>query len=324
MMTNSIQTPGRRLSLAEAAAHLRDGGVVGIPTETVYGLAADAFNALAVARVFEVKSRPRFDPLIVHIASIDMLDRVTLALPEAAVVLANRFWPGPLTMVLPKHETLPELVTAGLDTVAVRLPAHPMARALIEATGTPLAAPSANPFGGISPTQAVDVLNAFGDRIDGVVDGGPCAVGIESTIVGLFGSRRVLLRPGGVDPEAIEACIGPLERYQPGHDRDLPAPGMLPRHYAPRTPLSFFDARRPRPPGRVGWLGFGHSAPPPDCAVAMNLDPDGNLVRAAANLYHLLRQLDALELSHILVAPPPESGLGIAINDRLRRAAMQA
>ncbi|HSD28827.1 MAG TPA: L-threonylcarbamoyladenylate synthase, partial [Vicinamibacteria bacterium] len=207
-MTARLLPADDPLAIAEAAAILRRGGLVAFPTETVYGLGADAFNVDAVARIFAAKARPRFDPLIVHLAGAEVLPRVVRSAPVAASALAARFWPGPLTLILPKADAVPDLVTAGLDTVGVRVPDHPAARALIEAAGAPIAAPSANPFGYVSPTTAVHVAEQLGDRVDAVLDGGPCRVGVESTILSLTSETPVVLRPGGVTREELERALG--------------------------------------------------------------------------------------------------------------------
>ncbi|MDH3262767.1 MAG: L-threonylcarbamoyladenylate synthase [Paracoccaceae bacterium] len=298
--------------IARAAALLKAGELVAFPTETVYGLGADARDDRAVARIFEAKGRPRFNPLIVHVADLDPARRVAAFTPEAEA-LASAFWPGPLTLVLPlKPEAgISPLVTAGLDMVALRMPAHPLARALLAAFGGPLAGPSANPSGRVSPTRAEHVLDGLGGRIAAVLDGGPCAVGVESTIVGLDGAAR-LLRPGGLPAEAIEACLGrPL--VAAGEAARPTSPGQLASHYAPEAPLRL-NAGKTRP-GEV-LLGFGPGA----AGARLNLSPAGDLVEAAANLFHYLRALDA-EGKPIAVSPIPETGLGRAINDRLRRAA---
>ncbi|THD83528.1 threonylcarbamoyl-AMP synthase [Aliigemmobacter aestuarii] len=298
--------------IARAASILRSGGLVAMPTETVYGLAGDARDDRAVARIFEAKGRPRFNPLIVHLPDLDAVRGLADVGPEAEA-LAGAFWPGPLTLVLPlRAETgLSPLVTAGLDTVAIRLPAHPVARALLAAFGGPLAAPSANPSGRVSPTRADHVLDGLSGRIEAVLDGGPCAVGVESTIVGLDGPPA-LLRPGGVPAEAIEAALGrPL--ILPG-DPALPkAPGQLASHYAPRARVRL-GVDRPGPDET--WVSFGVPA-------RFSLSESGDLVEAAANLFHILREADRATPPEgsIAFAPVPETGLGRAINDRLRRAA---
>ncbi|MBC7132123.1 MAG: threonylcarbamoyl-AMP synthase [Roseovarius sp.] len=297
--------------LAAAAAIWRAGGLVALPTETVYGLGADARNDLAVARIFEAKGRPRFNPLIVHVTDAGAA-RALVAWPEAAERLATAFWPGPLTLVLPLREGagVSPLVTAGLGTLAVRVPAHEVARGALAAFGGPVAAPSANPSGRISPTTAAHVLAGLSGRIEAVIDGGPCAVGVESSIVGLWGAP-VLLRPGGVPQEALEAALGAPMAVAEAGDR-LTAPGQMASHYAPGARVRL-DALRAAPGEAM--LGFG--------AVAgdLSLSPSGDLREAAANLFHHLHALDATGVRGIAVAPIPEVGLGRAINDRLRRAA---
>jgi len=298
--------------VAEAAEILRAGGLVSFPTETVYGLGGDATNDRAVARIFAAKGRPSFNPLIVHLPDVATVSRFA-RLEGEAERLADAFWPGPLTLVLPLRDGggLSPLVSAGLPTVAVRVPDHPLARALLAETGRPVAAPSANPSGRISPTTAEHVLAGLGGRIEAVLDGGPCAVGVESTIVG-FDPAPVLLRPGGLPVEAIEACLGaPLLHHAP--DAAINAPGQLASHYAPEAPLRL-NATTARPGERL--LGFG-----PVEGATLNLSPSGDMVEAAANLFHHLHALDAGGAAPIAVSPVPDIGLGRAINDRLRRAA---
>ena len=299
--------------IAEAADLLRAGALVAIPTETVYGLAADARNDRAVAAIYAAKNRPAFNPLIVHLPDLAAVARLAVLTPEAER-LAAAFWPGPLTLVLPLRPDagLSPLVTAGLDTVAIRLPAHPVARALLAQAGIPVAAPSANPSGRVSPTRAEHVLAGLSGRIAAVLDGGPCAVGVESTILALDGPPA-LLRPGGVAVEAIEAALGaPL--LMPGDPSMPKAPGQLASHYAPeaRVRLNATQARE----GEV-MVGFG------PIAGHLTLSASGDLLEAAANLFHFLREADALAGpgGAIAFAPVPETGLGRAINDRLRRAA---
>jgi L-threonylcarbamoyladenylate synthase len=309
-------------AIERAAAVLRRGGLVAFPTETVYGLGANAFDARAVARVFEVKARPSFDPLIVHVHDAGELPRVVAAGDDPRVaLLAARFWPGPLTLVLPRRSEIPDIVTSGLDTVGVRVPSHPAARALLRAAG-PLAAPSANPFGYVSPTTAAHVAERLGDHVDLVLDGGPCAVGLESTILALGGEAPLLLRPGGVPREEIEDALGrPLELATRG-ERPL-APGQLDRHYATHAPLRVLGgpAGDAPPDGRrVGLLAFSPTSARGYAAIEV-LAPDGRLATAAANLFAALRRLDALALDAILAEPCPAEGLGLAIRDRLRRAA---
>jgi L-threonylcarbamoyladenylate synthase len=308
------------LALADAAAVLQRGGLVAFPTETVYGLGADAFNPRAVARIFEVKARPSFDPLIVHLAEAASLDWVAVADDPRAIDLAARFWPGPLTLVLKRRPELPDIVTSGLDTVGVRVPAHPAARALIAAAGTPLAAPSANPFGYVSPTTAAHVAELLGDAVDLVLDGGPCRVGLESTILSLAG-EPVILRPGGLPKEALEEALGMALAVAGSSERPL-APGQLERHYATRTPLVVLPARAEAAPldqGRVGLLAQRPTHAAGFAAVEV-LAPDGALSTAAARLFAALRRLDGMGLDRILAEPCEETGLGYAIMDRLRRA----
>lgn len=308
-------------AIDEAAAVLRGGGLVAFPTETVYGLGADAFNPRAVARIFEVKARPSFDPLIVHLADAADLPRVSATDDPRVAALAARFWPGPLTLVLPRRPEVPDLVTSGLDTVGVRVPAHAAAHALIAAAGTPVAAPSANPFGYVSPTTAAHVAELLGRSVDLVLDGGPCRVGVESTILSLAGDP-VILRPGGVPREALEEALGfRLEVARPAA-RPL-APGQLARHYSTRTPLRILPGRAGRAPegaGRVGLLAW-RPAGAEGYAATEALAPDGSPETAAANLFAALRRLDASGLDLILAEPCDEAGLGHAIMDRLRRAA---
>jgi L-threonylcarbamoyladenylate synthase len=309
-------------AIAEAAAVLRRGGLVAFPTETVYGLGANAFDPMAVARVFEVKARPSFDPLIVHLASARDLARVSPTDDPRVGALAARFWPGPLTLVLPRRPEVPDLVTAGLDTVGVRVPAHPAAHALIAAAGTPVAAPSANPFGYVSPTTAAHVAELLGRSVDLVLDGGPCRVGVESTILSLAAHPPVILRPGGVPREDLEEALGCRLEVAGPAERPL-APGQLLKHYATRTPLHILPGPPGPPPAlpvRVGLLAFGPTAATEGYAAVEVLAPDGSTGTAAANLFAALRRLDGAGLDLILAEPCGEAGLGHAIMDRLRRA----
>ena len=301
-----------------AAELLRAGRLVAFPTETVYGLGADARDGRAVAEIFAAKGRPRFNPLIVHVEDRDAAGRL-VDLPKAAGKLARAFWPGPLTLVAPMRDTagIADLVTAGLPTLAVRVPAHPLARALLAAFEGPVAAPSANPSGQVSPTTAAHVMAALGGRIAAVIDGGPCDVGLESTIVGFEEGGAVLLRPGGVPAEAIEEVLGKPLAARDGEA--VTAPGQLASHYAPGARLRL-NADAPR--SGEAWLGFGLD-PDAIAGPTRNLSPTGDLVEAAANLFAHLRALDAETGSGgtIAVAPVPDHGLGRAINDRLARAA---
>jgi L-threonylcarbamoyladenylate synthase len=307
-----------------AAEVIRSGGLVAFPTETVYGLGCDALNAEAVARVFEVKQRPSFDPLIVHIAALSSLDRLVHAISPGEHRLMDAFWPGPLTLVLRKCANVPELVTAGLSTVAIRMPAHPVAQALIREAGTPIAAPSANPFGYVSPTTAEHVRHALADRIDLILDGGPCPIGVESTIVSMVGAQPELLRPGALPLSDIEAVIGPL-LCRGGNDRRPSAPGRLARHYATGTPLTILPtrgARLLRTGERAGLLAMSGAGTQADYTVVEVLSPRGDLREAARNLFAALRRLDALGLDRLYAEPCEEQGLGLAIMDRLRRCAV--
>ncbi|MFQ5563325.1 MAG: L-threonylcarbamoyladenylate synthase [Parvularculaceae bacterium] len=332
-------------AIGKAAEIITRGGLVAMPTETVYGLAADAASDAAVARVFEAKGRPRFNPLIVHVADLAMA-RTLADFPPLAEKLAAAFWPGPLTLVLARksrspltpakggvHETgnmdpgfrrdergeVSLLVSAGLDTIALRAPDHPAAQGLIRAAGRPLAAPSANRSGTVSPTRPEHVRESLGDMVDFILDAGPCPVGVESTIVKIEDEKAFLLRPGGLAREEIERVTGaPLAT--PAQSDRVEAPGNLESHYAPQARLRI-DADAPRPD--EAFLAFGPSAP--DSPYALNLSPAGDLREAAANLFAYLRRLDALcakhGLSGVAAAPIPVKGLGEAINDRLARAA---
>jgi L-threonylcarbamoyladenylate synthase len=320
-MSGRTGCQGVDTEVSRAATILRAGGVVAFPTETVYGLGANVFDAQAVARVFEIKGRPRFDPLIAHVCDHRQAESLVACFPKAAWKLARRFWPGPLTLVLPKASRVPDIVTAGLSTVAVRMPDHPAAIALIREAGVPLAAPSANPFGRISPTTADHVRRQLGKQVDLVLDGGPCRVGVESTIVSLTDSQPVLLRAGGLPVEEIERVIGPVLRPSspPVHPS---APGQFPQHYAPQTPLVLRDDADKTPGSvRAGLLSLRVLVNVEGFASVEVLSPTGDLREAAANLFAALHRLDASNLDLIVADPVPETGLGLAINDRLRRAA---
>jgi len=300
-------------AIARAAALLRDGRLVVLPTETVYGLGCDATNPAAVARVYEAKGRPQFNPLIAHVRDLDEAARHADLQPKARA-LAQAYWPGPLTLVAPRRaaSTVAELACAGLATIALRAPAHPVARALLEAFGAPIAAPSANRSGHVSPTTAAHAHAELGDRVDLILDGGAAQVGLESTIVAVSASgEAALLRPGAITRAEIEALIGPLNAAQRGV---VAAPGMLKSHYAPRAALRL-NATVPEQ-GET-YLAFGSAAP----EGALNLSARGDLTEAAANLYAHLRTLDAAGADVIAVAAIPHMGLGEAINDRLARAA---
>ena len=303
-------------AIEKAAKLLRDGGLVAFPTETVYGLGADARNDQAIAAIFEAKNRPSFNPLIVHVADFDRAAELVEFNTEAEK-LADAFWPGALTLVLPRRADcgISLLVSAGLETLAVRVPNHPIAQDLMQASGCPIAAPSANRSESISPTTALHVAQSLGDAAPLILDGGPCQVGLESTVIDLSGQRPVLLRPGGVTIEDIEWTIGPLDI--PAGDEKPKSPGMMNRHYAPTLPLRL-NVMSPEPD--EAFLAFG----PLNGKCTANLSQDGNLTEAAANLFSMLRRLDTSDFTGIAVMPVPETGLGRAINDRLRRATATA
>ncbi|HVV98721.1 MAG TPA: L-threonylcarbamoyladenylate synthase [Planctomycetaceae bacterium] len=313
--------------VARAAEILRQGGLVAFPTETVYGLGAHALNPTAVARVFEAKGRPWFDPLIVHIADRSQVATLATDFPPVAIKLADRFWPGPLSLVVPKTPQVPDLVTSGLPDVAVRCPDHPIARELLRESGLPLAGPSANLFGRISPTTAEHVAEQLGDRVDYILDGGPCRVGVESTVLHITPEGVRLLRPGGVPLEDIERLIGPVLRPQTSETEAQPqaGPGMLLQHYAPRTPLvidgNVADLAQGR---RVGVLAFRAPQDVPDGVALEVLSPIGDLREAAAGFFAALRRLDAQQLDLLIGESFPEEGLGRALNDRLKRAASKS
>lgn len=300
-------------AIAEAARLLRAGRLVAFPTETVYGLGGDATNDHAVAAIFEAKGRPRFNPLIAHIP--DLVAAEALAVfDDRARAVAARFWPGPLTLVLPRRPAggVSLLASAGLDTIALRTPDHPVARELLRAAGVPVAAPSANRSGAVSPTRAEHVAESLGGRIDMVLDGGACRVGIESSILDLSGEIPTLLRPGGIPREVLEQVLGCAVAIAAAGDA-IKAPGQLESHYAPGLTVRLNAAAAE--PGEA-LLGFG-----PVGGATLSLSPSGDPVEAAANLFAMLRALDRPEFTGIAVSPIPETGLGAAINDRLRRAA---
>jgi L-threonylcarbamoyladenylate synthase len=305
--------------IERAAQALRAGRLVAFPTETVYGLGAVATNDRAVAAIFAAKGRPRFNPLIVHVTDA-VAARALARWNDTALRLAAHFWPGALTLVLPRAEGCPLslLVSAGSATVGLRAPAHPIAQALLAATVLPVAAPSANPAGRVSPTTADHVEANLGDQVDLVLDGGPCPIGVESTVLEVTGPLPRLLRPGGVTREALEAVVGPLAGPAPAPDADRPrSPGQLASHYAPARPLRL-DATAVGADEAL--LAFGPH-PLRGAARTLNLSSKGDLAEAAANLFAMLRALDQPELRAIAVMPVPDRGLGEAICDRLRRAA---
>lgn len=313
--------------LRAAAQIICRGGLVAFPTETVYGLGANALGADAVRQIFTAKGRPPTNPLIVHVDGEPLLHAVAATWPSSAAMLAERFWPGPLTLVLPKTAAVPDVVTAGGPTVAVRMPAHPVALGLIRAAGVPLAAPSANRSSELSPTRAEHVVAGLGGRIDLILDGGPTANGIESTVVSLAGDRPMLLRPGPIPTGELEAIIGPVERHSGSRPTGpLASPGLLARHYAPRTPIEVYADRSrladrarklDREGQRVGCVVVGQGTGLPGVVVVMPADAPGY----AARLYDELHELDRRELSRILVELPPEADEWLAVRDRLTRAA---
>jgi len=298
-------------AIANAARILRDGGLVAFPTETVYGLGADATNDRAVATIFAAKERPRFNPLIVHVPDVAAAERL-IAFTPAARRLAERFWPGALTLVLPRQPDakLSLLVSAGLDTVAVRVPSESVAQKLIAAAGVAIAAPSANASGEVSPTTAEHVRQSLRDKVDLILDGGPTRLGLESTVIGFENGKPVILRPGSIARATIEAVTGPLAQAT---DDKIASPGQLASHYAPDAKIHL-NAMAAGPSEVL--LAFG-----PATGATRNLSPSGDLEEAAANLFAMLRELDAMEPRAIAVMPIPDHGLGEAINDRLRRAA---
>ncbi|GAB3996688.1 L-threonylcarbamoyladenylate synthase [Spirosoma daeguense] len=306
-----------------AKTFLEAGNVVGIPTETVYGLAGNALNPDAVLSIFRVKNRPSFDPLIIHTDSLEKLDRYVTYIPEAARKLAETFWPGPLTLLLPKQDLIPDLVTSGLSRVAVRIPNHPLTLSLLRSLDFPLAAPSANPFGYISPTTAQHVADQLGNQIPYILDGGPAGIGLESTIVGFEDDKATVFRLGGMALDQIEQVIGPVSVRT--HSTSNPkAPGMLSSHYAPRKPLVLLSpGETPQPNVSAGALVFRQPFGGINPDNQLVLSPTGNLNEAAKNLFAYLRALDTLSVNIIYAEPLPNQGLGFAMNDRLRRASVQ-
>ena len=312
-------------SIRRAGRIITSGGLVAFPTETVYGLGCDVMNAEAAAKVFEAKQRPQFDPLIVHIADLTQLEMVIASLPAVGQRLIDAFWPGPLTLVLPKQPAIPDLITAGLSTVAVRMPNHPVAQSLIREAGTPIAAPSANLFGYVSPTTAQHVAAGLGSTIDLILDDGPCPIGVESTIVSLAGSQPELLRPGSITIEQLSAVIGAIRRSVSVNHKPI-APGQLSRHYATQTPLTILASAGARPilkdGERTGLLIHSHQKDTDNRFAAVEvLSSTDDLMETARHLFAALRRLDSHGLDRIYAEPCQEEGLGVAIMDRLRRCA---
>lgn len=308
-------------NIRKAAKIIRDGGLVAFPTETVYGLGVDALNPIAVSRLFEAKKRPYFDPLIVHIASLSSIERLVISFNKIAQDLAENFWPGPLTLVLPKSNIIPDIVTSGLPTVAIRMPEHTTALELIKEADTPIAAPSANPFGYISPTKAQHVREQLGDAVDMILDGGDCSIGIESTIIKIEECPKVL-RYGGLSIEEIENVVGRV--ILPSSDSGkLESPGQLTTHYSPRTPVVIVkDIDSLKTEGeKAGLLAFRSYRSDHNFEKIEILSPGGNLREAAANLFSCLYNLDAAGLDIIYAEYVTQNGLGRAIMDRLYKAA---
>lgn len=307
--------------ISHAVTLLQQGNLVAIPTETVYGLAANALDPVAVSKIFEAKKRPFFDPLIVHIASISEVEKYASVFPESAKKLCSMHWPGPLTIVLPKRDIIPELVTSGQPTVGLRVPRHALTLELLRKTNFPLAAPSANPFGYVSPTNADHVQSHLGQEVPYILDGGPCEVGLESTIISFAGSKPKILRLGGMELAEIEQIIGPCE-VTVNQNSNPAAPGQLDAHYSPHCR---FEIREPLPEEfedkKAALLRFSTPIKGFDSQRQYILSPTANMHEAAAKLFQLIRELDSAGYELILAEFVPEVGLGMAINDRLRRAA---
>ncbi len=306
-----------------AAAHLKAGETVGIPTETVYGLAANAFDESAVVSVFRIKNRPFFDPLILHVRDLQQAEQLVLEFPESARRLAEAFWPGPLTLLLPKNDQVPDIITSGSALVAVRVPSHPLTLELLQKLDFPLAAPSANPFGYISPTQAEHVDRQLGNQVSYILDGGSSEIGLESTIINCSGPKPVIARLGGLAKERIEEVLGYAIELQLNQNSNPTAPGQLDKHYAPNSKFivteDLEDCINRHLHERLVVLSFGEVIIPEDI-YQLNLSKTGDLSEAARNLFHYMRLLDQLSPSLIIAQRMPEFGLGLAINDRLRRA----
>ena len=314
-------------NIEDAAARLKQGELVAFPTETVYGLGANALDPLAVARVFEAKQRPSFDPLIVHVADLQCISEVARELPDPGQKLADKFWPGPMTLVLPRTHKIPDLVTSGLPGVGVRIPQHPIARKLLATAAIPVAAPSANPFGGVSPTTVQHVADGLNGSIDAILDGGPCTIGLESTVISLMYDDPVVLRLGGLSIEEIEQVIGPVPIAQSNPEREdaaQAAPGMLSRHYAPKTPIVLHEVHSQIEPSSAQDALLTWGAPAEDdeqFEILVRLSGTDDLAECAANFFAGLRSLDAHDPRVIIARRFPDHGLGRALNDRLNRAA---
>jgi L-threonylcarbamoyladenylate synthase len=313
--------------LKRAQAILEKGELLAIPTETVYGLAGNAYDPKASAKIFEVKNRPAFDPLIVHTNEVDRLIDFVMEIPEKAKDLAKAFWPGPLTIILPKKDIVPDIVTAGFDTVAVRIPDHPLTLKLLENLDFPLASPSANPFGYISPTRAEHVNDQLGDKIEYIIDGGPCKIGLESTIIGFEDDTAVVYRLGGKSIEELEKVVGPVV-IMPHSSSNPKAPGMLKSHYAPNKPFiignTIEELLYHYHDQKVAVLSFNKHFKEIEKSKQIILSEKSDMFEAAHNLFSALRNLDKMDVDVILAEYVPETGLGRAINDRLRRAAAKS
>ncbi|MCX7917117.1 MAG: L-threonylcarbamoyladenylate synthase, partial [bacterium] len=301
---------------------LKKGGVIAFPTETVYGLGANGLNEIAVAKIFEIKRRPFFDPIILHIANKEDIKKLWRKIDKRAEKLIEKFWPGPLTIIQEKTEIVPYIVTAGLETVAIRMPSHPIAIEIIKKSGFPIAAPSANLFGRLSPTEAVHVKEQIGNKIEIIIDGGKCPIGIESTVIDLTGEKSIILRPGGISIEEIEKVIGTVEIKS--ESEKITSPGQLPSHYSPKTPLKILrNYDEVKENIKCGLLAFKKPKNLKKFYKVEVLSEKGDLVEAASNFFSLLHKLDNLGLDLIYVEPVPEKGLGIAIMDRLKKAELK-
>lgn len=317
-----MKTKVNTADIDHAAQIISNGGLVAFPTETVYGLGANALNPVAVAKIFEAKERPTFDPLIVHIASLDDLKKLTGELDEKVMILAERFWPGPLTMVLPKSNLVPDLVTSDLPTVGIRMPDHPVALELIRRAGCPIAAPSANKFGQLSPTTAAHVRKQL-PHIDYILDGGKTAVGIESTIVSVEADKCVVLRPGRITPEEIRAALPGVEVESKALNDKIVAPGLLKSHYSPKKPL-FILSNETQLPDHSGLILHSNLETPLNATRVVRTSENHQLLEVASGLFAALHTLeDDPNISQIWIEPVTETGLGIAIMDRMKKAAYQ-
>jgi L-threonylcarbamoyladenylate synthase len=309
-------------NILAAAKVINGGGLVAFPTETVYGLGADGLNPIAVAKVFEVKKRPTFNPLILHISQKEQLEKYSSIKSDKVFKLIEKFWPGPLTLVLPKTSIVPDIVTAGNLTVAIRMPNHPVALQLIEACNTPIAAPSANKFGHLSPTEASHVEKYLGNKVEMILDGGKCQVGVESTILQYHENEFYFLRPGGLSKEELESEVGKIKSGKVNQNKPN-APGQLPFHYSPNTKLKFFDKKFLDVNKKIGALFFKDNKYDFQFASVKILSTSGNMHEAAGNLFQRLHELEVENIDLILVEPVEESGLGLAIMDRLKKASQK-